>query len=1100
MAAGVFVGSLLGIALELVLFRSGYIAWLLDLIPENQGTIRLLFGLIFTYLTIAIGAGAGGALTGYFMWLVDKVGSKMRYVWGSAWAFAVGQGILLVPMLLFFLFSAMYQNGVLGEQVKYGIMFTLFGVIYGVIVGIVLAFTLAKLRYSWLLIVASAAGFGIGAGLIGYGLRHVNTLSISGIPALTNLLRLFLFALVFTAIAGALLGMVLTWMANKREVGAVLKPSRVQVGVLVGVSAVILLLLMGLTNDIVDFIIIRPGSTTTQLSLSTQGVHWSEPQILANQIVSNSAAEPALAVADSGLVAAAWASNSTDGSDIYYRSTTAKAFTVDDQIVNVSNQPGSVSIQPQLVIDRADRAHILWQELAVDGFAYSICESSGCSEPEAVFADRSDLACANDLGSDLITPELAIDDNDTIMAVWNAGQGLAYSMWKAGERPSSMGPSSLAQGCIPDAREVDGGFALQGDGDNHFALGFDTQGVIWLQEYESGQWAATASALGNGSNPDIMISADGGVQIAWCDAGQAVQYQAEGGAMQTIAFPTCQGRPVLAEDREGNPHLLWYSDVVENIFGAVTNNHLIYESVLTEEGWSEPAIVSRPSRISQPVVATHADGVMYQTWPAALEGKQLLAYAIQEPYECSEESLSRLDAIVLDVIENGGYHPEGYQSPHCRNQYLTIVYTPNAAREALPSVPTPNGGFDKVSAITGIAQYEILFTTMMWDPADEQYLNPGSVFANEVAKLYHAVKANPANYPKGLTVRLLLGNYPNASQLQWGDQIWPVLDELRHAGVEEMVNPDIGWKLEVANYPGVMPHSHTKFVVVDGVATMGAGFNYGYLHFPKEHPSGKGDDLVDLAIATAGPVAQVSLATYDDMWEGANQKHCSDFHPADGSDWKDTCVDQKAVVSHVPEVLKFELTTANASVYSLYRTGVYKEADEAIGAALASAEESIDIFHVNFAMEMICGASIINPDLCNFNDNALPWMRAVMEAVETNQAHVRVIAENSNMNGMENRIGMLAFRDELERRGLSDYAEFRFYEGRIHAKALSIDDEMLVIGSQNLHYSAWGEGGLLEYSIATTDPTAVDNFQQLYNYEWERATPLDETAWVSAPS
>ena len=197
----------------------------------------------------------------------------------------------------------------------------------------------------------------------------------------------------------------------------------------------------------------------------------------------------------------------------------------------------------------------------------------------------------------------------------------------------------------------------------------------------------------------------------------------------------------------------------------------------------------------------------------------------------------------------------------------------------------------------------------MWDPSDEDYSNPGSVLAEGVAQLYQKLAENPEQYPRGLTVRILLGNYPTVANLTWGDQIWEAIDDMRHAGVPEMVNEELGWKLEIANYAGVYPHSHTKFVVVDGEYVMAAGFNYGYLHYPRNHPSGKGDDLVDLGMSVVGPVAQVSMSTFDDQWEGANQIHCSDLHPTDGSDWKSSCQELKGSVSHVPEVMKFRWRT-----------------------------------------------------------------------------------------------------------------------------------------------------------------------------------------------
>jgi cardiolipin synthase len=58
----------------------------------------------------------------------------------------------------------------------------------------------------------------------------------------------------------------------------------------------------------------------------------------------------------------------------------------------------------------------------------------------------------------------------------------------------------------------------------------------------------------------------------------------------------------------------------------------------------------------------------------------------------------------------------------------------------------------------------------------------------------------------------------------------------------------------------------------------------------------------------------------------------------------------------------------------------------------------------------------------------------------------------------------------------------------MHAKSTLIDDEFLIIGSQNYHYSAFGEGGgLTEYSMGTDDPQAVADYKAVFEYEWQRA-------------
>jgi len=386
---------------------------------------------------------------------------------------------------------------------------------------------------------------------------------------------------------------------------------------------------------------------------------------------------------------------------------------------------------------------------------------------------------------------------------------------------------------------------------------------------------------------------------------------------------------------------------------------------------------------------------------------------------------------------------------------------------------------------------------MQWEP-NTASPSPGSVLANEVAKLYNKVKENPEDYPRGMTLRILLGNYPVISNFQWGAQIMDVIDDLRLAGVENMVDPEIGWRLEVANFPGTYPHSHSKFLVVDGKILIGAGFNYGYLHFNKDHPSGKGYDLLDLGISISGPVAQDGISAYDDLWEGADQIHCEDLDPNDDN-WKDTCVELKAISDHAPEVLRYYLPPeGDSNSFSLYRSEAYKEADDFIATSLAASQESVDIMQANFSLEMICMLNLVFPDLCTI-ENALPYMDALLESIENNHTRVRVMMENTNSNGLENRVSGLVFLEELERRGLDDQVELRFYDGKIHSKAILIDKELLIIGSQNLHYSAWGEKGLTEYSVSTDDPDAIAEYKALFEHKWQDAIPFEEAKYGSSP-
>ncbi len=685
---------------------------------------------------------------------------------------------------------------------------------------------------------------------------------------------------------------------------------------------------------------------------------------------------------------------------------------------------------------------------------------------------------------------------------------LAKRMAEKGEPAESLQPSGWQTGIVAVIgvlavfwffgilNQISDFLTIQ-PGNTQTQIASETVGVHW-----SGLFPYTPDVGPYEPPPDgsFAVTVTGPDQVehaAWCSPEGNIQYQQAGGAVEQIDFPLCSGTPAMGLGAEGQPHLVWYTTEIKDTNGVSRPDRLLVESIRTAGGWSEPALIARTASIAKPSLAGDDLGNLLLVWQ---EEDESMFAAIQEVYACDEGQLTKPELAGLQSILEGGTRPEGTFIPFCRNQFRTIIYTPNPEPEYSDQPSTPDGAFDSISAnISVLAQYEVLFTTMQYEPSTSPP-SPGNVLAEGLAELYAKVKANPENYPRGMTVRILLGNYPVVSNLQWGEQIVDAITDFRAAGVEKMIDPEIGWRLEVANFPGVYPHSHTKFVVIDGKQATSVGFNYGYLHFPKDHPSGKGYDLLDLGLSVVGPVAQDAISAYDDMWEGANQIHCEDFFPSDGSDWKDTCQELKGVADHVPEVLRYYLPTDGSdSAFSLYRNNVFKEGDEFIAASIAAAEETIDMMEVNFSLELICMVNIVFPDVCTI-DNALPWMDALLEAIEKNNIKVRVIMESTNSNGLENRVAGNVLMDELERLGLDHLVELRFYNGKVHAKSLLIDNQLLFIGSQYMHYSSWGAGsGLNEYSIATDDPQAIDEYNALFETKWGQSTPFEEVEYGTSP-
>jgi hypothetical protein len=508
-----------------------------------------------------------------------------------------------------------------------------------------------------------------------------------------------------------------------------------------------------------------------------------------------------------------------------------------------------------------------------------------------------------------------------------------------------------------------------------------------------------------------------------------------------------------------------------------------------QDGWTLPTIIDRVGSQFQPAMATDGEGVLHMARTTGSIGSQQLQYQAQVQYSCEGYELTHLGQILFDIARLGEFRDPDTPVPYCQNRYDNLVFTPNADPAFSDMAPLVNGAYDQMAQLTDTAEYEVLFTTMWYDP-DFEGESPGAVIATAVANLYNKVKANPDDYPRGLTVRILLGNPPEFATGDFTGQLWDVIEDIRDAGVDEMTNPKIGWNLQVADYKGALPHSHTKMLIVDGKTVVAAGYNMTYEHYSIQHPSGRGSGRNDLGIQVTGPVAQDAMLAFDDLWVGSDQRHCTNFHPPFGV-WQATCFDFKARGRHVPEVMKYYLPGGNTTAFSMSRSNVRDEADRQIASALAAAETKIDAMQVNFTAEMICDLDILY-NVCTFNET-LPYMKELVNAAE-NGVQIRILIKGAPADGIESSVGVELLDAELEKRGIADQIEIRYFDGPMHYKSINIDDELIIIGSQNFHYSAMEPlSGLAEYNLGVVDPQAVEDYSRLFEYHWQQGIPRHET-------
>ncbi len=212
-----------------------------------------------------------------------------------------------------------------------------------------------------------------------------------------------------------------------------------------------------------------------------------------------------------------------------------------------------------------------------------------------------------------------------------------------------------------------------------------------------------------------------------------------------------------------------------------------------------------------------------------------------------------------------------------------------------------------------------------------------------------------------------------------------------------------------------------------GKTAVVSGFNYSYLHLEDQHPHQQALGMTDMGIQMTGPVVQTVMAAYDDLWRNSERLTCPGNPPSAALLFRFFCKTEATDDSHVPEVLRFYPAEENVnSAFALHHTAAHLEADEALLAAIRAAEEKIDLYQVNFSLNTPCLVLSMVSDLCNDEDFAPIYMLALRDAILENDIQLRVMMEESAMNGMENRDGIRWLQNQLEGTGKEDNLDLRF--------------------------------------------------------------------------
>ncbi len=1053
------LGLILGLIVSRLLFNAVTLEWL----PTDNEAVALAIGVVIGIFIASFSVGIGGVIGGYSLQNPTKSKTQRKLAVRSGLSLGVPFGFLLFPVI-FFISTISFYGTTESNPISFAIFFFILGAIYGAIAGLFLGLSTVGRHYFGHIVEAGLVGFAIGGSVLGlfiYAyLSRLDARAESNFFGLLLVLGFFLF----NGIGGFALGGIYSELTIKEsfaEPGPLTKNQKIRRGVYIVISVGFVLFFVNSFSDVLaDMLTPSDAGLATILNPTTIGTHWAEATAITELSSPSEALQPEIFVDANGRSALTWVQ---DG-EIYLQSglwRAAENGMLWQAPIQVTSGANLITAVPQVIINNQQTQLIWVQE---NTLLQTQCSAQSCLPPTPI----QNNSCGSENKAN--SPALTLS-GEQILATWSTGDGLAYAAWSANDPV----PTTVT-GCLLSAPDI-AQTRLSAGGNGRIALTYQAGPNIYKATFANNVWSDPEN-IGRGTQPDILLDAQGQTQVTWCDDTQRVNYWTEN-SVEIVSDIPCVSRPELSYDNNGRIHILWYSNQAQNQFNQRRDNNLIYETVLENDAWQLASIVQQTNSVTRPALSNDPNGILHMAWV----NDNNIAYASQLQYSCQNKELSGIPALMLDIAQT--YRDPDTIIPYCNNTYDQFIITPNPEPEYSDKPQTPNGGFDLLYERAREAKYEVLFSTMWYD-RDNNLDSPGYLQAQAVADLYNMLKENPEKYPRGLTVRILLGNPPEATRAQFSDQVWSVLIDLRNAGLPEMVNEELGWRVEVANFAGSLPHAHAKMMIVDGITAVAAGYNMSYEHFPLDHPSEKGAGRFDLGLQMTGPVVQDAHRAFDDLWTGANQRTCTDLTLPDGQ-WQNTCSQSKAISDHVPEVLKYYLTDGDSTAFSLYRSKAYNEADKQIEAVLASATETIDAAHVNFTMPLICDLNLLY-NICDFDD-ATPYLESLMIAAE-NGAQIRLLLKAEPIDGVESSVAITIMENEAEKRGVLDNFELRFFDGPMHPKSSLIDGEFLIVGSQNLHYSAFGDdGGLVEYSIGTDDPQAISDYQAMFNYYWDRAIP-----------
>ncbi len=804
--------------------------------------------------------------------------------------------------------------------------------------------------------------------------------------------------------------------------------------------------------------------------------------------------DPGIAVDSTGRIHMVWA-EAEGGTkwEIYYAYWDGVRLS---QSVNISQSPSFFSGDPQIALDSSGIAHIVWREEDNDYLNDSEIMYSNCSinnegiincEPAVSLSGPPDnwkcgFYTAGNLDISVDAPTISINNSDQIMVVWRASEPgqitQPYSVWLAGATPPLIRTGCAPMGGLVNLQRLVGHHRVMGES-NKFGLTFSSlyNGVeeIYYSEFTNTSWSIPVLLSTDGGYADLFLDYGGQAHITICTSNGDLKYwNSSAQSLENIPATSCSGGSPIVVDSNGIPNVFW----VESGQVYLSKN---------DGGWSAAQKVNQSiGGEGRPDATVGPLGRVHVIWQDTRDGVAETYYSYS--YNCDGiEPATQAGKAVLQKLKGANVSSLYY----CKNQVEKVIYVPGKNGEE---------AFVEWANLAESAENEVAFSVMYWDKRKLFGVLPvpGEQVLQGIQNLYDKVtsEASQKKYPHGMTVRILLGVQFNTIGL---DSLNPrtdlriiVLEQLRELDIPifETLPNGSEWKVEVALYEwgqgaGIANsiHSHVKLMVVDNNKMIVSGYHPQY-GFQTSDGDAKNHDL---GIKVSGPIAANGMAVFDSLWDGS-EILCTESDV--NYSFPNECGTKPA--KNPRHWIFVPSPFDNDIVLPLYRDKWNKTADEAVEIAIKSAQEQVFVIQNRF------GVPGNYPPSMYEEGKWLNYANAVFnEALENTDVRILVSKEGFNYRYYNNP-SVKNFMDSYMRECsylnhpnciLKDESDLiRFYHPgnldsdppSLHTKSFLVDENFLVIGSQNFDHSAFGDNdedlNLVEYSIGVENNTIISGF------------------------